>query len=115
MLTAPDRSRLAKVCGLFGSDHAGERASAAQRADRMVRRAGLTWEQILEPAQQRPPRIIPDDHQRRARWILDQHADQLTAREYAFLRNVTALARLSAKQAKWLNNIREAVALGAAA
>jgi len=30
-------NKLAKVCGMFGSDHAGERAAAAALADRMVR------------------------------------------------------------------------------
>lgn len=48
-MTAPtlDRERLAKLCGLFGSDHAGERANAAACADRLVRQAGLRWPDIL--------------------------------------------------------------------
>ena len=48
-MSAPalDRERLAKICGLFGSDHAGERAGAAAAADRLVRQAGLRWPDIL--------------------------------------------------------------------
>lgn len=37
----------AKLCGLFGSDHAGERASAAVKADALLRAHGLTWFDVL--------------------------------------------------------------------
>lgn len=39
--------RLARVCGLFGSDHVGERGNAAALADRIVRDAGLTWHAVI--------------------------------------------------------------------
>jgi hypothetical protein len=39
--------RLAKLCGMFGSSHVGERASAAAMADKLVRSLGLTWPQII--------------------------------------------------------------------
>lgn len=39
--------RLAKLCGMLGSSHHGERANAAAMADRMVREAGLTWPQVI--------------------------------------------------------------------
>jgi hypothetical protein len=39
--------RLAKICGLFSSTHDGERASAALKADAMVRAAGLTWADVI--------------------------------------------------------------------
>ena len=42
-----DRERLVKLCGIFGSDHAGERANAAAAADRLVRQAGLRWPDVL--------------------------------------------------------------------
>jgi hypothetical protein len=42
--------RLAKLCGMFGSDHAGERATAALKADRLVRDQGLTWPDVILPA-----------------------------------------------------------------
>jgi hypothetical protein len=48
-----DRDRLARVLGMLGSDHAGERANAAAAADRLVRGNGLTWSEVLEP--QAPP------------------------------------------------------------
>jgi hypothetical protein len=39
--------RLARICGMFGSDHAGERASAAAMADTMIRKLGLTWQDVI--------------------------------------------------------------------
>ena len=39
--------RLAKLCGMFGSNHAGERASAAAKANKLVRDQGLTWPEII--------------------------------------------------------------------
>jgi hypothetical protein len=39
--------RLAAIAGMFGSHHAGERASAALLADRLVRGAGLRWHDVI--------------------------------------------------------------------
>lgn len=40
--------RLNKLMGLLGSDHVGERASAAAAADRLLRKHGLTWREFIE-------------------------------------------------------------------
>jgi hypothetical protein len=40
-------ARLARICGMFGSNHAGERASAAAMADSMVRQLGMTWPDVI--------------------------------------------------------------------
>lgn len=54
----PDLStKLAKIAGMFGSAHDGERAAAAALADRLVRGAGLTWPDILRPSALPPPRF----------------------------------------------------------
>jgi len=42
-----DRDRLAKLLGMCGSHHEGERANAARMASDMVREAGLTWPEVL--------------------------------------------------------------------
>ena len=47
MLDPRTADMLAKLCGLFSSDHDGERASAAQKADQLIRSRGLTWRQII--------------------------------------------------------------------
>ena len=47
MLDPRTADMLAKLCGLFSSDHDGERASAAQKADQIIRSRGLTWRQVI--------------------------------------------------------------------
>ena len=55
MNAALDRERLVKLCGMFDSDHAGERANAAAAADRLVRQAGLRWPDVIRPL------LLPSD------------------------------------------------------
>jgi hypothetical protein len=43
-----DRRRLARLCGMLGSDHAGERANAAKLATDLIHQAGLIWSEVLE-------------------------------------------------------------------
>jgi hypothetical protein len=40
-------NKLAKICGMFGSVHEGERAAAAAAADRMIHEIGLRWTDII--------------------------------------------------------------------
>jgi hypothetical protein len=42
-----DRDKLVKVLGMLGSDHEGERAAAALKADRHLRGLGLQWDDII--------------------------------------------------------------------
>ena len=44
-----DRDRLIKVLGMMGSDHVGERASAAQQAEKLRRELGASWHDLLSP------------------------------------------------------------------
>jgi hypothetical protein len=44
---ALDYTKLALICGMFGSDHDGEHANAAAKADQMVKRAGTSFDRIL--------------------------------------------------------------------
>jgi hypothetical protein len=39
--------RLAKICGMLGAAHDGERAAAAAKADELVRSLGLTWREVI--------------------------------------------------------------------
>jgi hypothetical protein len=39
--------RLARIAGMLGSAHAGERAAAAQMASAMLNAMGLTWNEII--------------------------------------------------------------------
>jgi hypothetical protein len=49
-LAEADRTRLAQMLGLLGSDLAGERDAAGLAAHRLVRQRGLTWYDVLSPA-----------------------------------------------------------------
>jgi hypothetical protein len=41
------RAKLARILGMLGSTHSGERAAAAQKAEEERKRLGLTWEEII--------------------------------------------------------------------
>ncbi|MFL5252568.1 MAG: hypothetical protein ACJ8AI_06680 [Rhodopila sp.] len=49
MTALVDRQRLARVCGLLGSDHDGEALAAARQAEKIRKKVGLTWEELLVP------------------------------------------------------------------
>lgn len=60
-LEPAELDRLAKLCGLFSSDHAGERASAAAMADRFLRDRGLRWPDVFgAPIAANDPRDAAD-------------------------------------------------------
>jgi hypothetical protein len=42
-------SRLIRILGMLGSEHPGERASAALAAHRLVRSMNTTWWDLLQP------------------------------------------------------------------
>ena len=44
-----DRDKFMKVCGLLGSDQDGQILAAAYQANKMLRAAGLVWQEVLEP------------------------------------------------------------------
>lgn len=52
-----DRARLARILGMLGSDHAGERAAAGLKAEEFRKKHGLTWAQMLAlpPLKPEPP------------------------------------------------------------
>jgi len=47
-MTAADRAKLARILGMLGSEHAGERASAALQAEAFRKRHGMTWEEMIQ-------------------------------------------------------------------
>jgi hypothetical protein len=87
--------RLAKVCGLFGSDHHGERAAAAALADRLVRQSGLSWKQILLPGHSSVEELIS--------FALDHGDEILNAWEWGFLQGIRGRQYLTEKQLRKLD------------
>src|SRR3954447_14533475 len=62
MTALVDRQRLARVCGLFGSEHDGEALAAARQAEKIRKKVGLIWEELLVPsARQRSADPPPED------------------------------------------------------
>ena len=111
---SPDLAgRLAKVCGLLGSAHDGERASAALLADRLVRQSGLTWTDVLRPAALPPPMHPPTttrswEPPRDWRWQVEDCLTRphlWTAWELGFLNSIGFQRGLSQKQRDVLNRL----------
>jgi hypothetical protein len=104
--TTLDRERLAKLCGMFGSDHAGERANAAAAADRLIREAGLRWPDLIMPALALPtraPHTAADVIE-----LVIEHEDALTPWERDFARSVQRQRYpLSSKQTEVLKRLFE--------
>jgi hypothetical protein len=100
-------TRLAKILGMLGSNHDGERASAAAKADAMVRSMGLTWPEVIAlPA--RPaappasPRSSPIVWGRMAMFCYARQA-QMNARERQFIASMLVWrGEPSEKQRDWL-------------
>jgi hypothetical protein len=92
-------ARLVQLCGMFGSHHMGEQANAAALADRLVRRSGLTWEELIA-------RPLPD--WRAMALHVRAHRHMLNPREADFIDNIATLRRPpTEKQRAWLAGIYE--------
>ena len=83
--------RLARICGMFGSNHDGQRASAAAMADKILREHGVTWPQILIPDRSTIEELIS--------FALDHGgAGILNAWEEGFIRGIKGRQSLTEKQ-----------------
>ena len=89
------RTRLALICGMFGSHHIGERAAAAAKAHEIVKELGVAWNEIF---------VFPEGKQelaeirRYARKLL-KHEELFSEFEIKFLNDLKRYTRpLSQKQ-----------------
>lgn len=103
ILDPRDADRLAKLCGLFGSVHDGERSNAAALADQLLRRRGLSWQQIILPRQSSTIEELIATAMSRP--------DQLTAWEEGFVRGIRGRQHLTQKQTEKLRAIAERIGL----
>ena len=92
-------NKLAKLCGLFGSDHDGERAAAAAKADQLIRSHGLRWADVIAPP-------VPTETTDRIRFALG-HIDLLSRWEHGFLLGIRRKQTLTEKQILVLDQIME--------
>lgn len=107
-LPAEARTRLARLLGMLGSDHAGERDNAATAAHRLVQQHGLTWRQVVEP----PPieKRLPELGTWRATVAAClARPGSLRTWEAGFLRDLAGFRRLSVKQRYILKEIADRV------
>ena len=111
-------AKFAKVCGLLGSDHDGERSTAAYQATKILRANGMTWADIVAPARPAaPPPRSPNygpPHAAAATAAL-RCADRLTPWELRFLQDILRRHRLTAKQAAALGEIIQKLRMAGAA
>jgi hypothetical protein len=115
---ALDRVRLARVLGMLGSDHSGERDNAARLAHTMVREAGLRWDQVVVPALPEPEAAPPDyEWELFTRWpvrwqsavcLAGRYLYDLPLRDQQFILSISGYTRCpSLKQLAWLRGICE--------
>jgi hypothetical protein len=100
-LAAPDRERLARLLGMLGSDHQGERDNAARAAHRLVQLRGITWFDVV--VTHPPPDTYPEADPisgdwRRTAAACSQHPLLLNQWEADFLVGLLRFLRLSFKQ-----------------
>jgi hypothetical protein len=106
LLNPKAADHLGKLCGMFGSEHDGERAAAARLADRHVKRLGLEWRDVIR---------VEVHWRSMARACHEQWAE-LNDRERRFIADIAGLRSFpSDKQLDWLTALYERVSAGAAA
>lgn len=103
--------RLRKLCGMLGSEHDGERATAAAKADEFVRSLGLTWADVIAAPSIIPglPRIrlwrVDNSDWRKMALYCHTYRWALSQRERTFIETVLNLRDPSEKQREWLLDI----------
>jgi hypothetical protein len=110
----PDtRRKLAGVLGMLGSDYAGERDAAAHLANRIVRGAGVQWDELIavpapdprcKPPPYQPPPRPPSGWRELARRCA-AYPEWLSPWERQFVAGLGRWGRLSSKQAATLDRI----------
>jgi hypothetical protein len=114
-LSRRELERLAKLCGMFGSDHAGERAAAAAKADALLRHLGVTWHELIAPTHR--PLIAPPTRPASVAAkiaLLRQRAGLLNRWERDFLASLNGFRRLSPKQCAIVDDLFERISERAA-
>ena len=67
ILNSAERSRLVKLTGMFGSDYAAERASAAMMTTKLLESVGANWADLMASLPvQSSPRYLTLPETRRA-------------------------------------------------
>ena len=99
-LPASDRERLAKLLGMLGSDHAGERDNAARAAHQLVQQRGITWREVVThpPLSDTDQSTDPIHDWRRTAAACSRYPHLLNRWEAEFVAGLPRFSRLSGKQ-----------------
>lgn len=111
LLDPNNADRLAKIAGMFGSEHEGERAAAAAKADALVRKLGLTWQDLISARSegQQDVASAPPSWRQMAQ-TCGMHAHRLRPREAKFISDMLiARRRPSERQLAWLTRLYERI------
>ena len=111
-MTAPvDLRRLARVCGLLGSDHDGEALAAARQAEKLRKKVGLSWDELLVPSPRQRSGDPPSEELTDWRWACHfclERSRSLTRWELNFVATVARYARMEGLTiAEWLTKAVE--------
>lgn len=115
LLSDSQQRRLVGVLGLLSSDQVGERAAAALLASRLLKSAGLTWEQLVRQSEvaqvARPSGTAPASRSDFGNDMLlcNRHLRMLTEWEQRFCLSVARVGQRSAKQVSTLRKIAAAL------
>ena len=128
-LNHADRDRLAKIAGMLGSAHEGERAAAAMKATGLLQSIGLTWPEVIALLPVKPEATVhfmTRPETRRAaqgmsirpehcalvrRWqktarMVSAYPEMLNERELDFVEDIAVRRdEPTVKQTDWLNNL----------
>ena len=100
--------RLARHLGMLGSEHPGERAAAALKADDLLKREGLKWRDVL---QSRDPLDVDSESESETDWRTMARecvarAGVLSDREISFVRSMMRWrGQPTERQLNWLLSI----------
>jgi hypothetical protein len=109
-LSPAERRRLVGVLGLLASDQDGERAAAGLLATRLLRSAGVTWDQVIPERSGQLGHSKPAPADWRADLVLAQrHVRFLRAWEQNFVSGLATFTAPSRKQKTILHEIADSL------
>ena len=95
-LSLSEKRKLIGILSRLASEHDGERAAAGLLATRLLKSAGLTWDQIVGGPVS-PPRLSPQPWRGEIEGCL-KHAGLLSQWERKFLRDLLSRGALTTRQ-----------------
>jgi len=111
-MKAADQIRLAKLLAMTTSNHDGEALAAARKANAMVQKLGMSWENIICPEAGQDNVVQPVSHHAEAQHLYQAGKGIIDAFERNFLRGIMGFKTLSGKQQATLDGIKAKVLAG---